>query len=312
MGANYWKQTLSERMKRRRLLKMGASLSIGGVALALVGCGDDDDDNGTGGEPTSATAATATPDSSQPKTGGTLRLALPTDLATLDPHFINRDNYDSIWHVWNRPTGYNSNLEPQPQLIESWDINPENTEFVLHLREGVTWHTDRPFTSDDIEWNILRVRDPEVGVAQLRGMSNWFSGIEKPDPKTLILRSDTPRPAIFDFFELFNQADPETMESSGPSQPTGTGPFRFEEWNQGVSLQLVKNPNYWDSGKPFLDGITWSLAIEGETMVSQLEAGALDGIKAAPLRAFKRLQQDDKYQALIHPARQRAPTTCSA
>jgi peptide/nickel transport system substrate-binding protein len=237
------------------------------------------------------------------KPGGTLRLGLPDDLSGLDGHVLSRDHYDSIWNVWDRLTAYNDKLEPQPGLAESWEISSDSTQYKLNLRRGVTWHSGREFTSNDVKWNLDRLADPKVGFGQLKNLHDWFPNVELPDKNTIILKSDAPRPNVFDYFELFNILDPITMQGpDATSKAVGTGPFVFQEWQQGTSLKLTKNPNYWDSSKPNLDGITWSLRVDPQALVVQLEAGSLDGIKAPPVNDFVRLKQDPVYQSLVHPA----------
>ena len=61
----------------------------------------------------------------------------------------------------------------------SWDVSKDFKQLTFHLRKGVTFHTGRPFTSDDVKYNLLRVRQPNVGT-QLTNMSKWFSGIDTP------------------------------------------------------------------------------------------------------------------------------------
>jgi peptide/nickel transport system substrate-binding protein len=239
----------------------------------------------------------------QPKPGGTLRLGMTSDLSSLEAHLLSRDQYDSVWNVWDRLTEYNDKLEIQPRLVESWDVNSTATEYKLNLRKGVTWHTGRDFTSEDVKWNLIRVRDPKVGIGQLKTLGDWFQTIDTPDKYTVILKADVPRPTVFDYFELFNIVDPVTQQSAdAQTRAVGTGPFAFQEWQQGVSLKLVKNKNYLDSGKPYLDGITWSLRVDPQNMVVQTEAGSLDGMKAPPVNDFVRLKNDPKFQALVHPA----------
>ena len=77
--------------------------------------------------------------------------------------------------------------------------------------------------------------DPKLGVVQ----AAWFTSVETPDKYTVILKSDQPRPLMFDFFEYFNMVDKVTIE--GPDAKTkavGTGPFSLVEWAPGRSSHL--------------------------------------------------------------------------
>ena len=67
----------------------------------------------------------------------------------------------------------------------------------------------------------------------------------------------------------------------GPDAQTksiGTGPFVFKEWKQGESLTFAKNPNYWESGKPYIDGFVVRV-VEAQSALVQLEAGAVDMVQ---------------------------------
>ena len=93
---------------------------------------------------------------------------------------------------------------------------------------------------------------------------------------------------MFDFFEFFNIIDPDTAQ--GPDATTknaGTGPFALAEWVQGDRLRFVKNKNYWQSGKPYLDEILVTILRDPQSMVTQLEAGALDVVIAPPSRTSR-------------------------
>ena len=281
-------------LTRRQALE----LILASASATLAACAP------TGPTQTSSSSATiVTTAASTPQPGGTLRLGLPDDLSGLDGHVLSRDNYDSIWNVWDRLTAYNQQLEPQPLLAESWDVSTDATQYKLNLRKGVSWHSGREFTSDDVKWNLQRVADPKIAFGQFKVLNDWFPDPELPDKNTIILKSDTPHPSVFDYFELFNIIDPVTMQSpDAASQAVGTGPFIFKDWQPGASLTLAKNPNYWNSGVPALDGITWSLKVDPQAMVVQLESGSLDGIKAPPVNDFVRLKSDPNYQSLVHPA----------
>jgi peptide/nickel transport system substrate-binding protein len=131
--------------------------------------------------------------------------------------------------------------------------------------------------------------------------SNWWT-IDTPDKYTIVLKSEAPRPLLWDYFEYLNIADSQVIE--GPESKTkvgGTGPFQFVEWAQGDHIHLTKNANYWQSGKPYLDAVDYTILKDAQTMVAQLEAGALDMALNPPLRDMSRLKSDATYQAISNP-----------
>jgi peptide/nickel transport system substrate-binding protein len=248
--------------------------------------------------PTSAAAAKP---AVQPKSGGTLRVGQVGDIARLDGQLVNA--VDTTWMAFDRLTTYDEKLQPQPMLAESWDVSSDYKQIKLNLRKGVQFHTGREFTSEDVKWNILHVRDPKVAAGALILQSNWFTGIETPDKNTIILKSEQPRPAVFDFFEFFNIIDPVTAE--GPDANTkyaGTGPFALAEWVQGDRLRYVKHKSYWQSGKPYLDEIVVTILRDSQSAVTQLEAGSIDIVLAPPIPEFTRLKSDPKYRTLTVPS----------
>jgi peptide/nickel transport system substrate-binding protein len=60
------------------------------------------------------------------------------------------------------------------------------------------------------------------------------------------------------------------------SRCVGTGPFKFKEWRRGESVELVRNPDYFVKGRPFLDGIRYVIIVERGTRVAALQAGQVD------------------------------------
>ncbi|HEY1291917.1 MAG TPA: ABC transporter substrate-binding protein [Chloroflexota bacterium] len=248
--------------------------------------------------PTTPPAAT-TP---QPRTGGTLRQAyVPGDPVSLDP--MLKVQNDVVWlGIFERLTMYDANLKPQPMLAESWDISTDAKSVKINLRKGVQFHSGREMTSDDVKYSLQRAANPKVAAAQYTGMASWFSDVETPDKYTAIFHSEQPRPTIFDLLEFLNICDKDTLEGpDAKNTANGTGPFKFVEWVQGDHLTLTKNPNYWQSGKPYLDGIQIPILRDQQAMVTQLEAGSLDIARPPTLSDFNRLKKDSGYQALQNP-----------
>jgi peptide/nickel transport system substrate-binding protein len=165
----------------------------------------------------------------------------------------------------------------------------------------VQFHSGRELTSDDVKWNIEHVKDPAAQALQLVNMANWWSSIETPDKYTIVLKSDVPRPALFDMLEYLNIVDPVTAQ--GPdanSKLVGTGPFMWGEWVQGDHQRYLKNPNYWQTGRPYIDELYVQVTRDAPAAAVQFESGAVDAMLNPPVRDLARLQNDPKYRAIVN------------
>jgi peptide/nickel transport system substrate-binding protein len=299
------------RVTRRTTLRLFA---LGSGAAFLVGCG-------LGSPPTaslptqlpstpastaapssaaSAASSATTPAAQQPKYGGTLRIGILADVANVDGHSRGGGSAESFWMIFDRLIKLDEKLTPQPMLAESIDLSSDYTQVKFNLRKGVQWHSGRDFTSDDVKWNLLRVRDPKVGGGNFTNQSNWFTTLDTPDKYTIVLGSDASRPAMFDLFENLNMVDRDFIDGPDKSKAGGTGPFALQEWVQGDHLTFVKNQNYWQSGRPYLDSVISSVRNE-QTATMQLEAGALDLFRISQPGEITRLKADPKFQLFDHP-----------
>jgi peptide/nickel transport system substrate-binding protein len=304
---NSYTTAASTSLTRRSALRL-VTVSTAGALLAA--CGVAPQASAPTAAPTPAAAkpapaitvatAASTP-AAQPKTGGSLRFASTADVPNLDGHQRSAPSTDTVWTAYDRLIQYDANGNVQPMLAQSWDVSSDYKQVKFNLRGGVQFHTGRELTSDDVKWNILRARDPKVASGSYVTWSNWFTTIDTPDKYTVVLGSDASRPSMFDFFEWLNILDPVTMQ--GPDAQTksvGTGPFIFNEWKQGDSLTFSKNPNYWDSGKPYIDGFVVRI-LEAQSALVQLEAGAIDLVKTEAVDDIVRLKKDSNFQAVQHP-----------
>ncbi|GAC1326411.1 MAG: ABC transporter substrate-binding protein [Chloroflexota bacterium] len=223
----------------------------------------------------------------QPKSGGILRYGSDVDVNRLDPHFRLGDVYYS---VYDRLTQYDVNHNVRPMLAESWDIASDFTSIRFHVRKGVQFHNGAEVDAAAVKFNSERARD--LPNSQLEE-AKWWTSIETPDKYTVIFRSDRPRPLAFDYFEFLNIAEPTA--ANDPTKAVGSGPFKFVEWRQKDALVLTKNPNYWQTGRPYLDGIVMSVLTDPQAMTAQLEGGALDVAVNLPVTDFVRLRDDPRY-----------------
>jgi peptide/nickel transport system substrate-binding protein len=254
----------------------------------------------TVGSPALTAPPTATP---TVKSGGTIRTGQVGDIANLDGHYSNQLSNNTVQLAYDKLVAYDEALQPRPVLAESWDMSSDLKQVRLNLRHGVQFHNGREFTSDDVKYNITRVRDPKMAgiVATLGQQAAWFTTIDTPDKYTVVLTTDQPRPGVFDFLRSMNIVDRETME--GPDAKTainGTGPFKFVEWTSGNHITMARNTSYWSPGRPHIDQLVISVMRDAQAMSTQFEAGSQDVMYAPALTDAARLKQDPGNQLVIN------------
>jgi peptide/nickel transport system substrate-binding protein len=175
----------------------------------------------------------------------------------------------------------NSDASIVPDLAESWSWNDDKTELTFKLRQGVKWHDGWPFTSGDVEctFNLL------TGRARDRLRSNpraaWYRNISYVHGSTdyeVTLHLNHPQPSLL---SLLASGLTPIYPCHVPSaqmriKPIGTGPFKVDSFKQFDSLRLVRNPDYFKPGRPYLDGIELSIVPSQSTAMLSFVAGRFD------------------------------------
>jgi len=285
-----------------RILSRRAALRLlgSGVSVAmLTACGVQAPSTPT---PTVAVRApTQTAPQAQPQRGGTLRAGLIGDVGAINPHAIGPQPLQTIFSIWDRLVAYDTSGKPQPMLAESWEFSNDQTQLKFNLRHGAQYHSGRELTSEDVKWNLLRVRNPAVNATQFNKQSQWFTNIDTSDKYVVTLTLDRARPSILDFFELFNIGDPDTLDKQTDSpQWIGTGPFKLAEYKPGDHLFFARNENYWRSGHPLLDQYNVSIMRDGAAATVQMESGALDMVFDPPAQDVTRYTTDSNYAVYVN------------
>jgi len=247
---------------------------------------------------TTPAAAAATP-AAQPKAGGRLVADKLGDVANLDGHYWSPNGGLHVWLAYDTLARYDANLKPQPQLAESWDVSSDFKQVTVNLRKGVNYHSGREFTADDVVWNLQRALDPKITVGIITGFFGADPTFTAKDKYTVVMQTSQPWPTVFDMFHTVNMLDKENTDvgSNTQAKAVGTGPFILQEYRQGESMRFSKNPNYWQTGRPYLDEILVNVRADAQAMVADLEAGTANLIYGSTLQDFQRLKADSKYQA---------------
>jgi peptide/nickel transport system substrate-binding protein len=166
----------------------------------------------------------------------------------------------------------------------------------------VKWHDGQPFTSKDVKYTFDVVREVPDAPAKLRinPRKDWYSNveaIEAADPHTVIFRLKRPQPALLLMLAAgYSPVYPAHVPLAELRQRcVGTGPFKLKEYSRGQLVELVRNPDYFVPGRPYLDGIRYPIITERSTRLAALQAGRLD--VAMPLEMTKTMAQTAKQAA---------------
>jgi peptide/nickel transport system substrate-binding protein len=243
---------------------------------------------------TSTTGAAPPAHTPPPKSGGTLHYGLASPLTSIWPTFSGTEGTQDMY---DRLLTYDSNLQPVPALVESWDVASDYRQIKLNLRKGVQYHNGREFTSDDVRYTLERATDPtKTSPLSLVGLAKGWTA-ETPDKYTAFIKSEQVRLSVFDLLTQMRVGDKDTLEGpDNKSKANGTGPFAMLDWTPGESVTLTRNTNYWQSGLPYLDGFNVLFSRDGQAMIASLEAGASDFVNYPLASEAIRLSKDPKYQ----------------
>ena len=201
----------------------------------------------------------------QPRSGGELVFPVPSEPPSYDGHREETFGlihpiapfYNTLLRVDpNDPTG----TKPFPSLAESWTVSADARVYTFKIRRGVKFHDGSDLTSRDIKASYDKIVFPPAGVGSTRkGQYADVAAIEAPDATTVIFRLKEPTgsfissllsPYNFIYKAEILARDPHWYEKN----IMGSGPFTFVEHVKGSHLVGKKNPAYWDTGKPYLDG----------------------------------------------------------
>ncbi len=169
------------------------------------------------------------------------------------------------------------------ELAEKWAWQDGGKTLVFTLRQGVRWHDGQPFTSKDVKYTFDMVRGAPAAAVRLRlnPRKEWYSqlqAIDAPDPSTVVFRLKRPQPSLLLLLASgYSPIYPAHIPAAElRTRCVGTGPFKLKEYRPGEFIEMVRNPDYFVKGRPYLDGIRFVIIRERGTRIAALQAGRLD------------------------------------
>ncbi|MGE5158114.1 MAG: ABC transporter substrate-binding protein, partial [Gemmatimonas sp.] len=186
---------------------------------------------------------------------------------------------------------YSPTLEPLPGLAESWTISPDGKVYTFKLKPGVTWHDGKPFTSADVLFSVDMLKQTN---ARARNNLAVVDKVEAPDDLTVVFTLKEPFGPFIRIFEVGSlpmipkhlYAGTDWKTNPYNNAPIGTGPFMFKEWQKGSFIHLVKNPNYHEKGKPYINDIYWQVIPDAAARAVAFETGKVDVLPGGSVENF--------------------------
>jgi peptide/nickel transport system substrate-binding protein len=248
-------------------------------------------------------ASSAAVCSGTPARGGDLVYERQAATATLDPLNPLNGNGDIFTYnviysglVRSDPTGRTNKIVPS--LADRWTVSGDGKTYTFHLRPGLKFSNGQPVTSEDVAWTLNRFGNPKfngvmaavaVGFGTATAVNNSTVRVRLKQPVAAFLYNISIWPAFV--------MPKNLVEKQGKAffkHPVGTGPFMVKSYVKGSHITLVRNPNYWERGKPYLNSVRFNFVGDSNTRILALRAGNAQAMDVVPFSQVKSLLGDKK------------------
>jgi peptide/nickel transport system substrate-binding protein len=267
--------------------------------------------------------------------GGSFRVALTGDAATLDPWNANDTNTLLVTRqIFETLVDYEPNgFKIVPKLAETWSVSSDGRSWTFALRRGVKFHDGTDLDAAAVVLNFDRARQTShvlrgaTGADRYRAYSALLEGfddasaiarVEAKDSATVVITTRVPfGPLLADLampsFAIVSpksmRADPAGWSTPASSGASGTGPFVFRPgaWRPGQQIALDRNSAYWLKDRdgvelPYVDRVVLRVIKDEPARIAELRSGGLDAVRDVTVASLSTVKADPNLQVLTRPA----------
>jgi peptide/nickel transport system substrate-binding protein len=249
-----------------------------GLLLGTAACGGGGDDGNGDAE---AGAVSEAVEAGDPVEGGSITVGLEAETNSWMPHegTFNQPGLNVAYAIYDPLMQRSEEGTVEPYLAESLEPNEDLTEWTLTLRPDVQFHDGTPLDAAALKTVFdTYLKSPS---SRLAAQLAQVDSLDVVDDLTVVYRLAETNAAFPDLLVGASgwPFSPTAAAAAGPdagSQPVGTGPFTFVEWQRDSRLVVAKNENYWQPDKPYLDEIVFRPIPDEDTRLASLQSGDID------------------------------------
>ncbi|WP_428677580.1 ABC transporter substrate-binding protein [Reyranella sp.] len=220
------------------------------------------------------------------KSGGTLRIQ---HMDTPPSASIHEESTVSVavpfMAIYNNLVVFDQNAPKNsldtivPDLATGWETKDDGRKLVFKTRDGVKWHDGKPFSAADVACTFDLILTPDK--LRRNPRTAWYSNVEKvtaDGPSEVTFHLKQPQPSLLALLASgYTPIYPCHIPAADMRRkPVGTGPFKLADFRMNEGIKLVKNPDYWKPGRPYLDAIEFSIIPDRSTRMLSFVAGKFD------------------------------------
>jgi peptide/nickel transport system substrate-binding protein len=281
---------------RWKALSLSAVAAV--AALALAACGSSASSGGSSATKAanaaqtstalSVTAGVAPTGPNTPTRGGIINVAWQQEPPCLYGEWV-QIGYLSQQYL-EELVASGSNGSVTPMLATSWKVSNGGKTYTFQIRKGVEFSDGTPLNAAAVVDNFKSWFTPNPatynGYAESE-IGNFYQDAVATGPYTVQINLKSPYyylPSVLSQYALGIQSTAAIAEGATKDcqDPIGTGPFQVVKWNHGVDVILKKNPNYWQKGLPYVNGIVWKFVDDDTTRYASLQSGENDVVYNIP------------------------------
>ena len=194
--------------------------------------------------------------------------------------------------MYKQDVPQNSPQSIVPEIATGWTWDEEGTALTLPLRQGVKWHDGKPFNAADVKCTFDLLQGKASEKLRINPRKSWYDNLASvTNNGDYEVTFHLKRPQASFLAMLATGWSPIYPCHVPPAQmrlhPIGTGPFKFVEFKPNQSITVARNPDYWKPGRPYLDGIEWTVIKDVSTRLLAFISGKTDFYPAVTIPQLK-------------------------